>query len=333
MPTLVTKLSHGEHLSVSEFLSLLLQDNNEIETKAGAIREHHFGNTIFLRGLIEISNYCRCNCYYCGIRRENERLTRYRLTREQILDACRVGAELGFHTFVLQGGEDTYWRGGRLVDLIKDIHGAYPEITITLSLGEMSSEQYQDLFDAGARRYLLRHETIHPSHYRHLHPKSQTLDHRLKALTSLKSIGYETGVGGMVGSPGQKLRYLAEDLYFIQEFQPDMIGIGPFLPHADTPFNNFPPGDLSLTLRMVALCRLICPTANIPATTAVATLSNRGREKAIKAGANVVMPNLSPPDYRSLYSLYDNKASYGSEAAEGLSLLRSELSRYGFSAY
>lgn len=313
-----------------DYLSLLSMPGTEIEEVAGQVARERFGRTVFLRGLIEISNYCRCNCYYCGIRSSNKDIVRYRLTHDQILDTCRVGAELGFKTFVLQGGEDPYWRGDRLVDLITQIHHTYPDITITLSLGEMSREEYQALHDAGASRYLLRHETIDPDHFQQLHPEQQTIAHRVEALRALKSIGFETGAGGMVGSPGQTLRHLAKDLCFIQEFQPDMIGIGPFIPHRDTPFRQYPSGNLELTLRMVALCRLICPHANIPATTAVASLAADGRRRALEAGANVVMPNLSPPDYRHLYSLYNNKARTGSEAAEGLSLLRAELLQYGY---
>lgn len=330
MQTLVTKLEGGEQLSEADFLSLLTYPGNYIEQRAGAVARRYFAQTIYLRGLIEISNHCRCNCYYCGIRRDNNKVQRYRLSREDILETCRVGAGLGFQTFVLQGGEDPYWRGDRLVDLVAEIHDTYQEITLTLSLGEMPSEAYQKLYDAGARRYLLRHETIDPQHFSYLHPQVQTLQHRLGALYALKEIGYETGVGGMVGSPGQTLEYLAQDLSFIQSFQPSMIGIGPFIPHDDTPFRAFPHGGLELTIRMIALCRLLCPQANIPATTAVASISEKGRLMAIEAGANVVMPNLSPPNYRALYSLYNGKAYSGSEAAEGLLLLKKELRESGY---
>lgn len=330
MQTSVTKILEGEQLSEADFLSLLTYPGDEIERAAGALARKHFSNTIYLRGLIEMTNYCSNNCYYCGIRRDNKKVQRYRLSREQILDTCVAGAELGFQTFVLQGGEDPYWRGERLVDLVAEIHGTYPGITITLSLGEMSTTIYQQLYDAGARRYLLRHETIDPQHFSYLHPSEQTLKRRLECLQALKEIGYETGVGGMVGSPAQTLECLSKDLSFIQSFQPAMIGIGPFIPHVDTPFRDFPHGGLELTVRMVALCRLLCPKANIPATTAVASLSEKGRLMAIEAGANVVMPNLSPPDYRALYALYDGKAYSGSEAAEGLIQLKAELHKCGF---
>lgn len=313
-----------------DYLSLLSMPGTDIEKIAGQKARERFGHVVYLRGLIEISNFCRCNCYYCGIRSGNHNVIRYRLTHDEIIETCRVGAELGFQTFVLQGGEDTYWRGTRLVELVAQIHQTYPEITITLSLGEMSSEEYKALYDAGARRYLLRHETIDPDHFRYLHPEGQTLENRVEAIRRLKSIGFETGVGGMVGSPGQTLQHLAKDLCFIQQLRPEMIGIGPFIPHQDTPFSEYPNGSLELTLRMVALCRLTCPNANIPATTAVATLASDGRKRALDAGANVVMPNLSPPKYRDYYSLYNNKARTGSEAAEGLALLRTELLQYGY---
>lgn len=313
-----------------DYLSLLSIPGTEIERIAGEVARDRFEHVVYLRGLIEISNYCSRNCYYCGIRSGNTHITRYRLLYDEILDTCRIGAELGFQTFVLQGGEDPYWRGERLLKLIKQIRFTYPDITITLSLGEMSRGEYQALYDAGARRYLLRHETIDSNHFQQLHPEGQTIIHRVEALRTLKSIGFETGAGGMVGSPRQTLHHLAKDLCFIQEFQPEMIGIGPFIPHQDTPFRQYPSGSLELTLRMIALCRLTCPNANIPATTAVASLSSDGRRRALDAGANVVMPNLSPPNYRDLYSLYNNKARTGSEAAEGLSLLRAELLEYGY---
>lgn len=332
MPTSLARLLQGEQLEEEQFLELLNCEGDEVEKAAGAVAKEHFGREIKLRGLIEISNYCRSDCYYCGIRASNRAVDRYRLTEEEILEVCSIGNSLGLGTFVLQGGEDLYWRGDRLVELVRELHRKYPNVVLTLSLGEMSQPEYQELYDAGARRYLLRHETIDPLHFQQLHPPRQRIESRLAALNALKEIGFETGVGGMVGSPGQELCHLARDLAFIQRFQPAMIGIGPFLPHHDTPFRSYPRGSLDLTVRMVALCRLICPTANIPATTAVASLSNEGRRRAIEAGANVVMPNLSPPRFRQLYQLYDHKASFGSEAAEGIELLRSELASYGFTA-
>ncbi|CQB85745.1 [FeFe] hydrogenase H-cluster radical SAM maturase HydE [uncultured Porphyromonas sp.] len=332
MPTSLAKFLQGELLEEHEFLELLTYEGREIEETAGRVSVEHFWREIKLRGLIELSNYCRSDCYYCGIRASNKAVDRYRLTKEEILEVCSVGEGLGLGTFVLQGGEDPFWRGARLVDLVQELHRCYPKVVLTLSLGEMSRTEYQELYDAGARRYLLRHETIDPLHFKQLHPPRQRIEHRIEAIHALKEIGFETGVGGMVGSPGQKLYHLARDLAFIQRLQPAMIGIGPFLPHHDTPFRSYPSGSLERTVRMVALCRLICPTANIPATTAVASLSSEGRRQAIEAGANVVMPNLSPPRFRKLYQLYDHKASFGSEAAEGIEILRRELSSYGFTA-
>lgn len=330
MLTLLSKLARGTKLSVDELEALLGYEGCEIEQAAGEVARAHFGQTIYLRGLIEISNICSSNCYYCGIRASNKQVDRYRLGHEAIMATCRVGRELGFKTFVLQGGEDPYWRGEHLVRLVQDIRSTYPSVAITLSLGEMEEEAYQALYEAGANRYLLRHESINATHFATLHPASQTIERRVAALRALKRIGFEAGAGGMVGSPGQTMRHLAEDLYFIQDFAPAMIGIGPFIPHHATPFRDYPAGSLELTLRMVALCRLICPKANIPATTAVASLGGDGRRRAIEAGANVVMPNLSPPDYRNLYQLYDHKASTGSEAAEGLAILKDELADYGY---
>lgn len=317
-------------LSKEDFISLLKYPGTEIERIAGQKAREHFGNTVFLRGLIEISNYCRCNCYYCGIRRGNKAVRRYRLTGDEILSTCELGHKLGFETFVLQGGEDPLWRGEPLVEIVSEIRALYTDVAITLSLGEMTSAEYQALYDAGANRYLLRHETMDEMHFSRLHPDQQKLSTRKEALEVLQKIGFETGAGGMVGSPYQTIECLAQDLMFIQEFQPRMIGIGPFISHVDTPFRDFPSGNLDMTIRMVALCRLICPTAYIPATTAVASLSFDGRRRAIDAGANVVMPNLSPPNYRDLYTLYNNKAVTGAEAAEGLELLKAELADFGY---
>lgn len=333
MQTLLSRLTKGERLTQGEFALLLSHKGEEIESVAGEVARSHFGNTIFLRGLIEISNICKRDCYYCGIRSGNVEVNRYRLDHRTIMETCEVGHQLGFQTFVLQGGEDPYWQSMRLVRLVHEIRASFPEVAITLSLGEMDGDIYRKLYEAGANRYLLRHETINPDHFAFLHPASQTIHHRVEALRTLKEIGFETGAGGMVGSPGQTLDHLAEDLCFIQEFQPAMIGIGPFIPHHSTPFRDFPTGSLEMTLRMVALCRLVCPKANIPATTAVASVGSNGRKRAIEAGANVVMPNLSPPNYRQLYQLYDHKATTGSEAAEGLMLLKKELIGYGYVAH
>ena len=324
-PILLSRLSAGLPLSIQECRELLTLDGEAIEHQAGALAQAHFGRKVYLRGLIEISNICRNNCYYCGLRRANSKLLRYRLHETEIMAACICGYVKGFRTFVLQGGEDPYWRGAKLEALVLHLRREFPDCAITLSMGEMEFEEYQRLFQAGANRYLLRHETIAPTHYRLLHPAEMSQTHRLMALLNLKTIGYQVGTGIMVGSPYQSLDHLADDLRFIAQFQPQMVGVGPFIPHIDTPFHAMLPGQLQLTLRFLALCRIACPKANIPATTAVATLSPRGRLQAILAGANVVMPNLTPPHVRSYYALYDHKATTGAEAAEGLAALEQQL--------
>lgn len=291
--------------------------------------EAAFGDRVYVRGLVEISNFCRNDCNYCGLRRGNHRLERYRLTREEILERCRVGHELGFRTFVLQGGEDGYFSDAFLIDLVRTIRAAHPDTAITLSLGERSRESYQALFDAGANRYLLRHETADPQHYAKLHPAPLSLADRMRSLADLKEIGYQTGCGFMVGSPFQTPETLAADLDFIRAFQPQMVGIGPFLPHGETPFAGRPAGDLGLTLFMVSLTRLLLPRALLPATTALGALDPEGREKGIMAGANVLMPNLSPPDVRSKYQLYDRKPATAGDTVERLEELRGKLRAIG----
>lgn len=327
-------LGFGSLSKESDFLRLLSGRDPELDEKirssAHAVSVERFGRRIFVRGLIEISNICRNDCYYCGLRRSNASLERYRFSKEAIIGACDRGYEIGFRTFVLQGGEDFYWRGARLEDLVGEIKSRFPDCALTLSLGEMTTEEYRALYRAGADRYLLRHETHNAKHYEKLHPTEMSGAHRLKCLTVLKEIGFQTGTGVMVGSPGQTLAHLVEDLAYISDFHPEMIGIGPYLRHEDTPFRFEKNGDLEMTLRFIALCRHLCPDANIPATTAVATLHPRGRLRAILCGANVVMPNLSPPGKRALYSLYDHKAHLGAEAAEGVRLLEEELRRIDY---
>ena len=290
----------------------------------------HFGNRIFIRGLVEIGNCCHNDCLYCGIRRSNRHVERYRLDRQTILECCRTGYEMGFRTFVLQGGEDPWMHDERTATLVSCLRQAFPDAAITLSLGEKTVEAYRRFFEAGANRYLLRHETHNPAHYALLHPASMSLDHRLHCLEELKRIGYQTGTGIMVGSPGQTADHLVEDIRFIHDFRPHMIGIGPFIPHHDTPFAHEPAGSVELTLRLISIFRLMHPAALIPATTALASLSPDGRERGILAGANVVMPNLSPLHSRAKYALYDNKASLGAEAAEGLALLDRRLAAIGY---
>lgn len=327
-------LDHVATASIPELKALLDSNDthleHELQVCAKTLAELQFGRRIYLRGLIEISNVCRNDCYYCGIRSGNERITRYRLTADEVMSACERGYEIGFRTFVLQGGEDPYWRGERLVSLVRNIRTSYPECAITLSLGEMEYVEYEALFRAGANRYLLRHETYDKEHYESLHPSTMDQEHRLQALRDLKQIGYQVGTGVMIGSPGQTTAHLAQDLDFIHRLQPAMIGVGPFIPHEDTPLGTYPAGSLSMTLRFLALCRLLNPRALIPATTAVATLHPEGRLAAIRSGCNVVMPNLSPLNHRADYALYNNKAYSGSEAAEGVALLQAQLDTIGY---
>lgn len=334
MKQFVDALARGNSLDDRAVKELLLredEDTNEyLFAAAREARRKVYGNKVYIRGLIEISSYCKNNCYYCGIRCENHHAERYRLDDDAILNCCDIGYEAGFRTFVMQGGEDRYFTDERLERLIKEIKKRYPDTAVTLSLGERSRESYQRLFDAGADRYLLRHETANADHYSKLHPENLSLSRRMECLRDLKDIGYQVGCGMMVGSPHQTIDHLIEDLRFLKEFQPQMVGIGPFLPHKDTPFGKESAGSAGLTLRLLAVIRLLLPHVLLPATTALATAEEDGRERGILAGANVVMPNLSPADVRTKYLLYDNKRSFGSEAAECLDQLRSSMARIGF---
>jgi biotin synthase len=285
---------------------------------------------VYFRGLIEFTNHCKNGCYYCGIRRDNARVERYRLSLEQILHCCRLGNLLGYRTFVLQGGEDPWFTDDRIIEIVAAIRREYPDHAITLSIGERPRESYDAFFRAGADRYLLRHETADGGHYRKLHPPAMSLAERKDCLFTLKDIGYQVGAGFMVGTPFQTPECLLEDLRFLRELAPHMVGIGPFIPQADTPFGAWPGGGLELTLRMVALTRLLLPRALIPATTALGTISPQGREKGLLAGANVVMPNLSPRAVRKLYALYDNKICTGDEAAECRLCMEGRIREAGF---
>ena len=289
-----------------------------------------FGNRIYTRGLIEFTNYSRCDCYYCGIRRSNRQTERYRLTQEEILACCRAGYALGFRTFVLQGGEDPYFTDERICELVRAIKSSWPDCAVTLSIGEKEHSSYRLYRKAGADRYLLRHETASPAHYRRLHPPEQTPQRRRQCLWSLKELGYQVGAGFMVGSPYQTPENLADDLLFLHELSPQMAGIGPFIPHHQTPFSAFPAGTLRQTLLMVALTRLILPNALLPATTALGTIAPDGRERGVLAGANVVMPNLSPVGVRKQYALYDNKICTGDEAAECRACLQNRMRSIGY---
>lgn len=298
--------------------------------RAAAVARAHFGNKIYVRGLIEMTNYCRNDCYYCGIRRSNAAAQRYRLTEEDIMQCCEAGYGLGFRTFVLQGGEDVYYTDDMMAEIISAIRTKYPDCAITLSLGEKNRESYQRLYDAGANRYLLRHETATPEHYAKLHPAELSLASRIECLRSLKEIGYQVGCGSMVGSPYQTLDNIVSDLLFIKSFAPQMVGMGPFIPHHDTPFAHEKAGTAELTLFLLAIVRLMNPKVLLPATTALGTIEDNGRELGVLAGCNVVMPNLSPLSVRKKYMLYDNKISTGDEAAEARASLEKKMRAIGY---
>lgn len=329
----VNCLENGEDISKTDLLYILKNYKKEeqyIKKKAREITDKIYGKKVYIRGLIEVSNICKNNCFYCGIRRENKNLERYRLSKKEILDCCENGYVLGFRTFVLQGGEDEYYTDKILVDIVSSIKQKYPDCAITLSLGEREKSSYKELRAAGADRYLLRHETATQNHYRKLHPKEMSWEHRIQCLEWLKEFGYQVGCGFMVGSPFQTYENLIEELLFIKKMQPAMVGIGPFLSHKDTPFATKENGNLDITLLLLSLIRIMNKNVLLPATTALATLDPKGRELGILAGANVVMPNLSPVVHRKKYALYDGKACMGSEAAESLVLLEETLNGIGY---
>lgn len=331
---ILEQLKSEGRLELKQWMRLL--SSNDEETHAHAritateITREYFGNHIFIRGLIEFSNYCKNNCLYCGIRHGNHNVSRYRLSLPDILECCRNGYSLGFRTFVLQSGEDPYFTDERMVEIIRAIKSLYPDCALTLSIGERNREAFEAFYAAGADRYLLRHETANTEHYAALHPHGMSLETRMRCLWDLRDIGFQTGCGLMVGSPGQTTECLAGDFLFMQEFRPHMVGIGPFLPHHDTPFHNRASGTLEQTLFLLSLTRIMLKNVLLPATTALATIHPKGREMGIQCGANVVMPNLSPSEVRSNYLLYDNKRSMGDEAAEGLAHLNVLLSRIGY---
>ena len=334
MKKLIDKLRLEQQLSKEEWQRLIENRTPELAEylfeQARQVREEHYGKDVYIRGLIEFTNYCKNDCLYCGIRKSNRNADRYRLTKEDILDCCKRGYELGFRTFVLQGGEDGHFSDEKMVELVRAIKTQHPDCAITLSIGEKSLESYQKYYDAGANRYLLRHETYNWEHYDKLHPSILTAKERQRCLWDLKKVGYQVGTGFMVGSPYQTAEHLAEDMLFIKELNPQMIGIGPFVPHHDTPFADKNGGTLELTLFMLGLLRLMIPKVLLPATTALGTIDPNGRELGILAGANVVMPNLSPENVREKYLLYDNKICTGDEAAESLNNLKERMKNIGY---
>ncbi len=331
---LIGKLLDEHRLSAKEYEALIAgRDAEAAEILAGAASEvsrRIYGNAIYFRGLIEISNICKNNCLYCGIRRGNTDCVRYRLTPEEILECADEGYSLGFRTIVMQGGEDPYYTDEVVCSLIREIKRRHPDCAVTLSLGERSRESYAALREAGADRYLLRHETANKAHYARLHPAEMSFDNRMRCLRHLRELGYQVGCGFMVGSPFQTNAHIAEDLKFIEEFQPEMCGIGPFIPHEKTPFRDHPAGTLELTCFLLSVIRLICPTTLLPATTALGTIDPMGREKGILAGANVVMPNLSPTSVRKKYELYDGKICTGDESAQCVRCMAARMESIGY---
>lgn len=331
---LIDKLEEKRILPGDEFRFLLIDITDDeldyLRERACVTARKYFGNRIYTRGLIEFTNYCKNDCYYCGIRRSNKNAIRYRLSEEDILNCADTGYSLGFRTFVLQGGEDPYYTDDFLAELIKSIKGKHPDCAITLSIGERSYESYEKLFKAGADRYLLRHETASEEHYAKLHPSTLSLKNRKQCLRNLKEIGYQVGAGFMVGSPYQTVDNLVEDLLFLKELNPHMVGIGPFIPHHQTPFAGETAGSLRQTLMLLSIIRLMLPNVLLPATTALGTVHPQGREMGILYGANVVMPNLSPTSVRKKYELYDNKICTGDEAAECRYCLERRMNRIGY---
>lgn len=334
MVEIVEKLYTEQNLSDRE-LALLISDSSDdvterLRQRADKVRQHYYGKKVFLRGLIELSSYCRNDCLYCGIRRSNKGAQRYRLTHEEILSCCENGYGLGFRTFVMQGGEDAYFTDELLCGIISEIKEKYPDCAVTLSLGERSFESYSRLKQAGADRYLLRHEAADNTLYSRLHPEELTIENRKKCLFDLKKLGYQVGAGFMVGAPFQTTENIISDLRFLQELQPQMIGIGPFVPHHSTPFADEKGGTLELTLRLLGILRLMFPKVLLPATTALGTIAPDGREQGLKTGCNVVMPNLSPVSVRKKYDLYDNKICTGEEAAECRVCLERRINSAGY---
>ena len=331
---IIDKLNKYGKAELSEYTFLVRNADKEIAAYAAnaavAARKRIYGNSVFVRGLIEISNICKNNCLYCGIRRDNGNCDRYRLSEEEILACCDEGERLGFKTFVLQGGEDSSFSDEFLCGLIMKIKEKHRACAVTLSLGERSRESYAALKKAGADRYLLRHETADKEHYEKLHPAGMSFENRMNCLKILKELGYQTGCGFMVGSPYQTAETLAKDLKFIEEFSPDMCGIGPFIPHKDTPFADKAAGEAELTCYLLSVIRLIKPNILLPATTALGTIKANGREMGILAGANVVMPNLSPVGVRKKYELYDNKICTGEESAQCKKCLEDRMKGIGY---
>ncbi len=321
------------HTFTDQQLKTWIEDQSQAESlaaRADEIRRSIYGTDVYLRGLIEFTNYCKNNCYYCGIRCGNSQVDRYRLSRDQIMDCCEEGYRLGYRTIVLQGGEDPYYKDGDICRIVSDIKKRYPDCAVTLSIGEKSRASYQAYFDAGADRFLLREETSNEDHYQKLHPEGMSMTRRQECLYVLKEIGFQVGAGFMVDSPYQTTEDIIADLRFLEKLQPDMIGIGPYVTHSDTPFAAYPSGSVDKTLRLISILRIMFPYVLLPATTALGTMDPLGREKGLKAGANVIMPNLSPTDVRKKYALYDNKICTGEESAQCRDCLEMRVKNAGY---
>lgn len=331
---IIDKLSDTSDLTDEELTLILECEDEEVNEylfkRAREVRERIYGKDVYIRGLIEFTNYCRNNCYYCGIRNGNKCAERYRLSEDEIISAADSGYELGFRTFVLQGGEDMYFTDDKMCEIIRILKKNHPDCAVTLSIGEREYDSYKKMYDAGADRYLLRHETANKDHYNKIHPKEMSYEHRMLCLKNLKEIGYQVGCGMMIGSPYQKTHHIINDIRFIQSFKPEMVGIGPFIPHHDTDYKDEPAGSAKLTLRVLSIVRLVLPKVLLPSTTALGTVDPLGREKGILAGANVVMPNLSPTGVRNKYLLYDNKICTGDEAAECIRCMSLRVQKVGY---
>ena len=331
--SIINKLYNENNASREELLYLL--DNIDSKSKELLIEKAHktrlkyFKNKVYIRGLVELTSFCKKDCLYCGLRRTNKNAQRYRLSKEEVLECVRAGDKLGYKTIVLQGGEDAYFNDEVMVDIIKSIKKEFPNNAITLSLGERSYESYKKMYNAGADRYLLRHESASKKLYEDIHP-GEPFEIRRKCLKNLKDIGYQAGAGFMVGIPNQTNEDLVNDLLFVKDFEPAMCGIGPFIPHKDTPFKGFNCGSAKMTLFILSLCRIMLPDVLLPATTALSTVRDDGRQLGVLSGANVIMPNLSPIEVRKKYMLYDNKAITGDDAGENLKLIQDNINEIGY---
>lgn len=322
------KLPHGEWVTL--FDGFTDEEREYAASVARKIADEKYGKKIYIRGIVEFSNYCKNDCLYCGIRRSNRNAQRYRLTDDEILACCDEGYETGFRTFVLQSGEDPAYTTDRLAEIVRRIKAAHPDCAVTLSLGELEREDLARLREAGADRYLLRHETATKCHYEQLHPDFMSFEHRMKCLQDLKELGYQTGTGMMIGAPFANSDTLASDLEFLCEFKPHMVGTGPFLPHKDTPFRDEPKGSYELTLFVLSLVRIMLPNVLLPATTALGTIRPNGREQGVLHGANVIMPNLSPTAVRKKYMLYDNKICTEDSTTECRFCLQRRMESIGY---